>query len=92
MLIVKIDQQRKSALHRQQIKIISFLQIICYAKTLDGYTPEIPLVHLIRIEDDNDNPPIFNPDTVTFTILENSRSGKHTYNLKTFQFYILLTT
>ncbi|XP_034285545.1 desmocollin-2-like isoform X2 [Pantherophis guttatus] len=50
-------------------------QIICYAKTLDGYTPEIPLVHLIRIEDDNDNPPIFNPDTVTFTILENSRSG-----------------
>ncbi|KAG8133550.1 hypothetical protein E2320_011328 [Naja naja] len=50
-------------------------QIICYAKTLDGYTPEIPLVHLIRIEDDNDNPPIFNPDTVTFSILENSRSG-----------------
>ncbi|KAM6458291.1 desmocollin-2-like isoform 1-T1 [Liasis olivaceus] len=50
-------------------------QIICYAKTLDGYTPEIPLVHIIRIEDDNDNPPIFNPDTVTFTILENSRSG-----------------
>ncbi|KAL7984337.1 hypothetical protein Chor_002907 [Crotalus horridus] len=50
-------------------------QIICYAKTLDGYTPEIPLVHLIRIEDDNDNPPIFYPDTVTFSILENSRSG-----------------
>ncbi|XP_058033485.1 desmocollin-2-like isoform X1 [Ahaetulla prasina] len=50
-------------------------QIICYAKTLDGYTPEIPLVHLIRIEDDNDNPPIFNPDTVTFSILENSKSG-----------------
>ncbi|XP_026555042.1 desmocollin-2-like isoform X1 [Pseudonaja textilis] len=50
-------------------------QIICYATTLDGYTPEIPLVHLIRIEDDNDNPPIFNPDTVTFSVLENSRSG-----------------
>ncbi|XP_070603792.1 desmocollin-2-like isoform X2 [Erythrolamprus reginae] len=50
-------------------------QIICYAKTLDGYTPERPLVHIIRIEDDNDNPPIFNPDTVTFSILENSRYG-----------------
>nr|XP_020664453.1 desmocollin-1-like isoform X1 [Pogona vitticeps] len=49
--------------------------IICYAKTLDGYTPEVPLVHLIRIEDDNDNPPIFEPNTVTFLIPENSRSG-----------------
>ncbi|KAJ7338772.1 hypothetical protein JRQ81_012674 [Phrynocephalus forsythii] len=50
-------------------------RIICYAKTIDGYTPEIPLVHLIRIEDDNDNPPIFDPSTITFLIPENSRSG-----------------
>uniref|UniRef100_A0A8D0BYX9 Cadherin domain-containing protein n=1 Tax=Salvator merianae TaxID=96440 RepID=A0A8D0BYX9_SALMN len=50
-------------------------QIICYARTLDGYTPEVPLVHIIRIEDDNDNPPIFNPETVTFCISENSRIG-----------------
>ncbi|XP_063155293.1 desmocollin-2-like isoform X2 [Candoia aspera] len=50
-------------------------RIICYAKTLDGYTPETPLVHIIQIEDDNDNPPIFNPDSITFTIPENSRSG-----------------
>ncbi|XP_061453671.1 desmocollin-2-like isoform X2 [Rhineura floridana] len=50
-------------------------QIICYARTLDGYTPEIPLVHIIRIEDDNDNPPVFNPSTCTFIIAENSRVG-----------------
>uniref|UniRef100_A0A8D0H3G7 Cadherin domain-containing protein n=1 Tax=Sphenodon punctatus TaxID=8508 RepID=A0A8D0H3G7_SPHPU len=50
-------------------------QIICFATTPDGYTPEIPLVHIIRVEDDNDNPPVFNPDTVTFCVPENSRSG-----------------
>ncbi|KAJ6662139.1 hypothetical protein lerEdw1_012604 [Lerista edwardsae] len=50
-------------------------EIICYAKTVDGYTPELPLQHVIRIGDDNDNPPIFDPDTCTFTVLENSRSG-----------------
>ncbi|XP_053103366.1 desmocollin-2-like [Hemicordylus capensis] len=50
-------------------------KIICYARTLDGYTPEIPLIHVIRIEDDNDNPPIFDPFTYTFCITENSRTG-----------------
>ncbi|KAH0617755.1 hypothetical protein JD844_016308 [Phrynosoma platyrhinos] len=50
-------------------------QIVCYAKTPDGYTPEIPLVHIIRIEDDNDNPPLFMPNTVIFIIPENSRAG-----------------
>ncbi|XP_053105832.1 desmocollin-2-like isoform X2 [Hemicordylus capensis] len=53
----------------------SEFKIICYARTLDGYTPEIPLVHIIRIEDDNDNPPIFDPLTYTFNIPENSRAG-----------------
>ncbi|XP_048363876.1 desmocollin-1-like isoform X2 [Sphaerodactylus townsendi] len=50
-------------------------KIICYARTLDGYTPERPLVHVIRIEDDNDNPPVFNPAVCTFQVYENSRSG-----------------
>ncbi|XP_066480522.1 desmocollin-1-like [Tiliqua scincoides] len=50
-------------------------KIICYARTVDGYTPELPLQHIIRIEDDNDNPPIFEPETCTFSVYENSRSG-----------------
>ncbi|XP_062986745.1 desmocollin-2-like [Elgaria multicarinata webbii] len=50
-------------------------QLICYAATLDGYIPEIPLVHKIKIEDDNDNAPIFDRDVYTFHILENSRIG-----------------
>ncbi|KAJ6662135.1 hypothetical protein lerEdw1_012600 [Lerista edwardsae] len=50
-------------------------KIICYARTVDGYTPELPLQHVIRVEDDNDNPPIFDPVTCTFTVIENSRSG-----------------
>ncbi|XP_077208653.1 desmocollin-1 isoform X2 [Paroedura picta] len=50
-------------------------KIICYARTLDGYTPEIPLVHVIRVEDDNDNPPVFDPAVCTFSVYENSRSG-----------------
>ncbi|XP_062986741.1 desmocollin-1-like isoform X1 [Elgaria multicarinata webbii] len=50
-------------------------KIICNVRALDGSTPERPLVHVIRIEDDNDNPPIFNPDTVTFIIPESSKAG-----------------
>ncbi|KAL8182210.1 UNVERIFIED_CONTAM: hypothetical protein K2H54_047825 [Gekko kuhli] len=50
-------------------------KIICYARTSDGYTPEVPLVHVIRIEDDNDCPPIFYPVTYIFVVPENSRVG-----------------
>ncbi|KAH0617756.1 hypothetical protein JD844_016309 [Phrynosoma platyrhinos] len=50
-------------------------QLICYAVTQDGYTPEIPLVHTIKIEDDNDNAPEFDHDIYTFHVLENSRIG-----------------
>ncbi|XP_025024717.1 desmocollin-1-like, partial [Python bivittatus] len=50
-------------------------QLICYAMTSDGYTPEIPLVHIIKIEDDNDNAPEFEYNIYTFHVLENSRIG-----------------
>uniref|UniRef100_A0A8D0C6F7 Cadherin domain-containing protein n=1 Tax=Salvator merianae TaxID=96440 RepID=A0A8D0C6F7_SALMN len=50
-------------------------QLICYATTTDGYTPEVPLVHIIKIEDDNDNPPVFDQDIYTFCVFENSRVG-----------------
>uniref|UniRef100_A0A8D2JCF9 Cadherin domain-containing protein n=1 Tax=Varanus komodoensis TaxID=61221 RepID=A0A8D2JCF9_VARKO len=50
-------------------------KLICYAVALDGYTPEIPLEHMIRIEDDNDNAPVFDRDIYIFHILENSRIG-----------------
>ncbi|XP_063153324.1 desmocollin-2-like [Candoia aspera] len=50
-------------------------QLICYAMTPDGYTPEVPLVHNIKIEDDNDNAPEFEYNIYTFHVLENSRVG-----------------
>nr|XP_056710905.1 desmocollin-2-like [Euleptes europaea] len=50
-------------------------KIICYAVTPEGYTPETPLVHVIKIEDDNDNAPEFEHDRYVFGVLENSRVG-----------------
>uniref|UniRef100_A0A8C3JMZ3 Cadherin domain-containing protein n=1 Tax=Calidris pygmaea TaxID=425635 RepID=A0A8C3JMZ3_9CHAR len=50
-------------------------QIICFATTPDGYSPEVPLVHTIRIEDDNDNAPYFTQDLFEFSVLENSKPG-----------------
>ncbi|XP_025970523.2 desmocollin-2 isoform X2 [Dromaius novaehollandiae] len=50
-------------------------QIICFASTPDGYSPEVPLVHTIRIEDDNDNAPYFTQDLFEFCVPENSKPG-----------------
>ncbi|KFR10428.1 Desmocollin-1, partial [Opisthocomus hoazin] len=50
-------------------------QIICFATTPDGYSPEVPLVHTIRIEDDNDNAPYFTQDVFEFCVPENSKPG-----------------
>ncbi|XP_026526058.1 desmocollin-1-like [Notechis scutatus] len=50
-------------------------QLICYAMTPDGYTPEIPLIHIIKIEDDNDNTPEFEYNIYTFHVPENSIIG-----------------
>ncbi|KAL7984338.1 hypothetical protein Chor_002908, partial [Crotalus horridus] len=50
-------------------------QLICYAMTPDGYTPEVPLIHIIKIEDDNDNAPEFEYEIYTFHVPENSVIG-----------------
>lgn len=51
-------------------------QIVAFAATPDGYHPEFPLPLLIRIEDENDNYPIFTNSTYIFTIAEHSRVGE----------------
>uniref|UniRef100_M3Y5R5 Desmocollin 2 n=1 Tax=Mustela putorius furo TaxID=9669 RepID=M3Y5R5_MUSPF len=50
-------------------------ELIAFATTPDGYTPELPLPLLIRIEDENDNYPIFTETTYVFTVSENCRVG-----------------
>ncbi|XP_076991840.1 desmocollin-2 isoform X2 [Tamandua tetradactyla] len=50
-------------------------ELIAFATTPDGYTPELPLTLLIKIEDENDNYPIFTETTYVFAISENCRVG-----------------
>ncbi|XP_032459199.1 desmocollin-2-like isoform X4 [Phocoena sinus] len=50
-------------------------ELVAFATTKDGYTPESPLPLLIRIEDENDNFPIFTETTYIFNVSENSRVG-----------------
>ncbi|XP_029777833.1 desmocollin-2 isoform X2 [Suricata suricatta] len=50
-------------------------ELIAFATTPDGYTPELPLPLLIRVEDENDNYPIFTETTYVFTVPENCRIG-----------------
>ncbi|XP_028742373.1 desmocollin-2 isoform X1 [Peromyscus leucopus] len=50
-------------------------QLTAFATTPDGYTPEYPLTLLIKIEDENDNHPIFTKTVYSFTVLENSAVG-----------------
>ncbi|XP_049757176.1 desmocollin-2 isoform X1 [Elephas maximus indicus] len=50
-------------------------ELIAFATTPDGYTPELPLTLVIKIEDENDNYPIFTETAYVFTVAENSRIG-----------------
>ncbi|XP_059974242.1 desmocollin-2 isoform X1 [Mesoplodon densirostris] len=50
-------------------------ELVAFATTQDGYTPEYPLPLLIRIEDENDNFPIFTETTYIFNVSENCRVG-----------------
>ncbi|XP_032323057.1 desmocollin-2 isoform X2 [Camelus ferus] len=50
-------------------------ELVAFATTPDGYTPELPLPLVIRIEDENDNYPIFTETTYIFAVSENCRIG-----------------
>ncbi|KAI4564918.1 hypothetical protein MJG53_015930 [Ovis ammon polii x Ovis aries] len=50
-------------------------ELVAFATTPDGYTPEYPLTLLIRIEDENDNYPIFTEKNYIFKVFENSKVG-----------------
>lgn len=50
-------------------------ELVAFATTPDGYTPEYPLTLFIRIEDENDNYPIFTETNYIFKVFENSKVG-----------------
>nr|XP_048298635.1 desmocollin-2 isoform X2 [Myodes glareolus] len=50
-------------------------ELTAFATTPDGYTPEYPLTLIIKVEDENDNHPIFTKTTYSFTVLESSAVG-----------------
>lgn len=51
-------------------------QIVACATTPDGYNQEIPLPLVIKIEDENDNYPIFTQEIYIFTVAESSKIGE----------------
>ncbi|XP_042531051.1 desmocollin-2 [Dipodomys spectabilis] len=50
-------------------------EITAFATTPDGYTPEYPLPLVIKVEDENDNYPIFTESTYVFMVFENCPVG-----------------
>ncbi|KAI4532715.1 hypothetical protein MG293_017123 [Ovis ammon polii] len=50
-------------------------QLIAYASTADGYSADFPLPLPIRVEDENDNYPIFTEAIYNFEVPESSRIG-----------------
>ncbi|KAE8598637.1 hypothetical protein XENTR_v10016886 [Xenopus tropicalis] len=50
-------------------------KLIGFAKTLDGYSPEIPLNIIIKVEDTNDNPPIFVEESFCIEVPEHTKQG-----------------
>ncbi|XP_045313550.1 desmocollin-3 isoform X1 [Leopardus geoffroyi] len=49
--------------------------LIAYASTADGYSADMPLPLPIRVEDENDNHPIFTEAIYNFEVPESSRLG-----------------
>ncbi|XP_060026596.1 desmocollin-3 isoform X1 [Lagenorhynchus albirostris] len=49
--------------------------LIAHASTADGYTADLPLPLPIRVEDENDNYPIFTEAIYNFEVSESSRIG-----------------
>ncbi|KAJ1191445.1 hypothetical protein NDU88_000761 [Pleurodeles waltl] len=50
-------------------------KMIGYAKTPEGYSPESPLMFVIKIEDDNDNAPQFTEESFCASVYEHSKAG-----------------
>uniref|UniRef100_A0A8C2YUD0 Desmocollin 3 n=2 Tax=Chinchilla lanigera TaxID=34839 RepID=A0A8C2YUD0_CHILA len=49
--------------------------LIAYASTTDGYSADLPLPLTIRVEDENDNHPVFTEAIYNFEVPESSRLG-----------------
>ena len=62
--------------------VFTVLQLIAYASTADGYSADFPLPLPIRVEDENDNHPIFTEAVYNFEVPESSRVGETTLKSK----------
>lgn len=62
--------------------LFTVLQLIAHASTADGYTADLPLPLPIRVEDENDNYPVFTEAIYNFEVPESSRIGKTTFRSK----------
>uniref|UniRef100_A0A8C5MD74 Cadherin domain-containing protein n=1 Tax=Leptobrachium leishanense TaxID=445787 RepID=A0A8C5MD74_9ANUR len=54
---------------------ISSYRLMGYAYTHDGYSPDIPVELIIKVEDVNDNAPVFTEEVFCMEILEHSNIG-----------------
>ncbi|XP_063307518.1 desmocollin-3-like [Pelobates fuscus] len=60
------------AVNREEIPLYT---LMCYARTADGYSPETPLRFTVKVEDMNDNAPLFTEESYCMEILEHSNRG-----------------
>ncbi|KAM4705542.1 desmocollin-2-like [Rhinophrynus dorsalis] len=50
-------------------------KLTAYAKTLDGYSPEFPLPVVVKVEDANDNAPVFTEESFCVEVYEHTKAG-----------------
>ncbi|XP_045706031.1 desmocollin-2-like isoform X1 [Phyllostomus hastatus] len=75
LFYIERDTGKLYCKHKVDREQYDSFQLVALATTPDGYDTERPLLLIIKVEDENDNHPIFTETTYIFTIAEHSRVG-----------------